>query len=122
MRMPRIEARAQGDVVVVAVEAGFDIDITNAAELAEQLLESVPSTACGMVLDLRHVDYIDSAGVRLLFGLARQLSTSRQRLGLWLPEASPVRRLVTITRLDEVVAVCSDEAACVAAVCADGPL
>lgn len=117
MRLPRLQTRVQGEAVLVAVEPGFDIDITNADVLADLLLERVPSSARGMVLDLRDVAYVDSAGVRLLFGLARRLSTGRQRLALWLPEGSPVRRLVTITQLDQVVSVCGGEAACVDAVC-----
>lgn len=119
MRLPRIQARVQAGAVLAAVEPGFDIDITNAADLADLLLESVPSSARGMVLDLRQVEYVDSAGIRMLFGLARQLATGRQRLGLWLPESSPVRRLVSITNLDQVAIVCADEAGCIAAVCAE---
>lgn len=119
MRLPRIEVRAEPGVVVVRLVDDADIDIVTSVELGDVLLEAVPNSARGLVLDLRAVRYVDSAGVRMLFGLARQLSTSRQRLGLWLPESSPLRRLIKITSLDEVAVICADLQDCVDAVCAD---
>lgn len=119
MRLPRVDSQEHAGAVVAAVEDGFDIDITNAAELGDLLLETVPNSARGMVLDLRRVQYVDSAGVRMLFGLARHLATGRQRLGLLLPPGSPLRRLLSITGLDRVAAVCADERSCVDAVCAE---
>lgn len=119
MRVPRIESRERAGAVLAAVEDGCDIDITNAVELGDLLLETVPNSAHGLVLDLRRVQYVDSAGIRMLFGLARRLAVSRQRLGLWLPHGSPIRRLVSITQLDRVAAVCADEIACLDAVCAE---
>lgn len=119
MRLPRIEVRTEADVVVATLLDGADIDIATAVELGDVLLEAVPNSTRGLVLDLRTAGYVDSAGVRMLFGLARRLSTSRQRLGLWLPESSALRRLIKITSLDEAAVICAELQDCVEAVCAE---
>lgn len=116
MRLPRIDVRREGNVVVVSLQDEADIDIANAVALGELLLEAVPNSVRGLVLDLRTVRYVDSAGVRMLFGLCRQLRTSRQSLGLWLPESSPLRRLIKITDLEEVAVVCADVPDCIEAI------
>lgn len=119
MRCPQIEVRADTGLVIATLLDDIDIDIASSVELGDVLLAAVPNTARGLVLDLRTVRYVDSAGVRMLFGLVRQLSTSRQRLGLWLPEDSPLRRLIKITRLDEVAVTCTDLQDCADAICAE---
>lgn len=105
--MPGIEFRGQDGAEVATLQEHADIDIGCAVELGELLLEAVPNHSLGLVLDLSTVDYVDSAGIRMLFGLARQLLMSRQGLSLCVPEASPLVRLVQITKLEEVAVVCS---------------
>lgn len=111
MRLPQVSVRVDDDVVVADVHSG-DIDIASAAELGDMLIEAVPNHARGLVLRLEAVDYIDSAGVRMLFGLARRLSTSRQGLAMCLPESSPLQRLIKITNLGEVALIGADVRAC----------
>ncbi len=101
------------DGVAIATMAG-EIDIVNAQNLADEMLGAVPNDALGLVLDISGVRYIDSAGVRMLFGLARRLDTCRQRLALLLPEESPLVRLIKITHLGEVATVCADMDECIA--------
>jgi anti-anti-sigma factor len=118
MRLPSIEVYEEKDAIVATVMDGADIDIGNAVELGEMLFEAVPNQARGLVLDLGNVRYVDSAGVRMLFSLARQLETSRQVLALSVPEGNHLLRLIEITQLGDVTAVCSDLSACVEAVSA----
>lgn len=115
MRLPRIDVVEGGDAVIATVTDG-DIDITTAAEVGDLLLEAVPNHVLALVVVLDSVAYIDSAGIRTLFGLARQLSTSRQVLAIALPESSPLQRLVTITKLGEVAVIGADVAACLEAI------
>ncbi len=118
MRLPRIEVYEHKDAIVATVQDDVDIDIGNAVELGEMLLEAVPNQARGLVLDLSTVRYVDSAGVRMLFGLARQLGTSRQVLALWVPAGNHLLRLIELTKLTEVAQVRPDLHSCVEAVSA----
>ncbi len=92
------------DGITVASLNG-DIDLSNAAELQEELLRSVNSDSRGLLVDLTAVRYVDSAGVRTFFDIARELDVSRQVLGIVVPLQSPIRRLVKLTCLDEVAVV-----------------
>lgn len=91
---PDTENRA-GIVVVAPRE---DIDIATAAPLAEWILEAVPNDARGAVLDLSRVRYVDSAGIRMLYGLTERLRRRRQRLRLVVPDDGAVRRVLDIVR------------------------
>ncbi len=89
------------DGVLVARISG-EVDGSNAVALGRALGERLPSSAHGLVLDLSAVAYLDSAGIELLFALARRLGDRRQRLRLGVPEASPVRRVLEICDISSV--------------------
>lgn len=107
-----MEISEHGDVVVARLRG--DIDFSDAGRLSAELLGAVSNDAIGLVIDLSQVRYIDSSGVRVLFELARRLETCRQRLAVSLAETSPVRRLLKISKLDEVVMLCVSVDDCLA--------
>ena len=102
------------DDVVVATVSG-EIDISNVAAVGATIAEALSHDALGLVVDLGSVSYIDSAGIRMLFELARRTETTRQSLGIALDDSSPVRRLLKITNIQEVVALCGTVDECAAA-------
>jgi anti-anti-sigma factor len=93
-----IESR---DKAVVARLSG-EIDMTNAAYVGGELTRSVPNEASGLIVDLTETRYIDSAGIELLFELARRLRRRRQELRLVLPPSSPLRRVLLLTEMHTV--------------------
>lgn len=99
------------DGVVVARLRG-DIDFGAADDLGHELFAAIPDEAEGLVVDLTDVRYVDSGGVRMFFALASRLDTGRRKLALSLPETSPLRRLIKITRLEEVALLCSSSEEC----------
>jgi anti-sigma B factor antagonist len=107
-RLSEIEFEERDGVLVARIEG--DVDGSNAVELARALGQRLPSSAEGLVLDLSTVAYLDSAGIELLFSLARQLGDRRQRLHLGVPGSSPVRRVLEICDIS-AVAPMSDSAA-----------
>lgn len=90
---------------ITVASVNVDIDLSNAAELHEELLRSVTNDARGLLVDLTGVRYVDSAGVRTFFDIARELEVSRQVLGIVVPVQSPISRLVKLTCLDEVAMI-----------------
>jgi stage II sporulation protein AA (anti-sigma F factor antagonist) len=93
------------DGVVCARIAG-EIDMSNADELRAAVTESTPNEAIGVVLDLSKIDYLDSAGIHLIFRLRESLRMRSQRLAIVIPENSPVNdalRLAGINRAPDVV-------------------
>jgi anti-anti-sigma factor len=94
-----VEHQDSGPIVRVTGE----IDVSNCDSVRSQLLDAVPHEGFGMVLDLTRTTYLDSSGVRLLFELAERLQARRQRLVLVVAEEALIRRVVVLTKLDDVV-------------------
>ena len=104
-RISEVEFDERGGVLVARLSG--EVDRSNAVELGRALGDRLPSSAHGLVLDMSAVSYLDSAGVELLFGLARQLGDRRQRLRLEVPERSPVRRVLEICDIASVAPMAS---------------
>ena len=90
-----------GDVVVARV--GGEVDLSNAGSVTERLLDAVPNTATGLVLDMSRTGYLDSSGVRMIFELAQRLRTRGQDLTLVVPEDAIIRRVLIMTEVERVV-------------------
>ncbi len=106
----RLELTDDDGVVVARIEG--DIDFDSAGDLGRDVMQAMPDAAVGLVLDLTDVRYVDSGGVRVFFELAAQLEASGRRVALAVPETSPVRRLIKITRLEEAVILCTSAQEC----------
>lgn len=78
------------DDVIVANLTG-EVDSSNAAQLLDAIAEATSNTALGVVLRLDAVDYLDSAGIHLLYRLRESLRARGQKLMLVIPERSPVQ-------------------------------
>ena len=89
--------------VVLSVHG--EIDLENAGRARERIVRAVPSGAQGIVLDLTNVSHLDSAGVQLLFDLARRLQERRQELAVVAPSQSLLRDVLAVVSLDRVAAV-----------------
>jgi anti-anti-sigma factor len=106
----RLELTDDAGVTVARIEG--DIDFGSAGDLIRDILRALPDAAAGLVLDLSAVRYVDSGGVRGFFELAAHLEVSGRRVALAVPETSPVRRLIKITRLEEAVLLCTNAQEC----------
>ncbi len=106
----RLELADDAGVGLVVIDG--DIDFGSADDLSRDILSWLPDSAIGLVLDLRNVRYVDSGGVRVFFELASHLEVSGRRVGLAVPENSPVRRLIKITQLEEAVLLCTSAPEC----------
>jgi anti-anti-sigma factor len=80
-----------------------EVDLANARSVRDRLLEAVPNTATGLVLDLTGTQHLDSSGVRVLFELAERLENRRQKLEIVIPDEAPVKRVLLLTEINQVV-------------------
>jgi anti-anti-sigma factor len=60
----------------------------------------VSHDARGLVVDLTAVEYLDSAGLRMLYRIAERLAPRRLALCVVAPDRSPVRRILTLSGFD----------------------
>lgn len=91
------------DVLVAALRG--EVDMSNAADVGEELTRAVPNDVAEMVVDLSATRYLDSAAIEMLFELARKLGRRRQRLAVVVPADSPLKRVLTLTDVASVAAV-----------------
>jgi anti-anti-sigma factor len=84
------------DGVVVAGVTG-EIDVSNAGELEHAIAAEVDQDAAGLVVDLAGLEFMDSAGVHLLFALARRLGQRGLGFALVLPPDSLPRRVLELS-------------------------
>jgi len=76
-----------------------EVDMSNAAYVREQLLDSTPNDAIALVLDISGCRCLDSAAIEVLFDVSRRLARRRQELRLVMPANSPLRRVIELTEV-----------------------
>jgi len=101
--LAKLSLESQGDIELATV-AG-EVDASNVDELSEKLLDSVPSRARALVLDLRNTSYIDSSGISLIFDAAARLRNRRQQLRLVVTPRSFVGEVLAAVSMEQSVAI-----------------
>jgi anti-anti-sigma factor len=107
-----LEIEERGDIVLARVKG--ELDISGAPHAGDQIAEAVPTSARGLVVDMSELDFIDSSGVAMLFGLVRRLSSRRQDLSVVAPHGKPVARVLEIVEFQRAAPVCVDVEAALA--------
>lgn len=107
----RVQIGSRGRVTIAALTG--ELDISNVAEIGDEIHASVGNDQLGLCIDLSEARYIDSAGVRMIFDLVGRLETARQGVAIVVPEDAPVRRLIEVTNLAGSVTVCAAIDECV---------
>src|SRR5262249_46008631 len=108
-----IDVRYDRSVPVCALRG--EMDASNVDEALRRLVDAVPNDAPGLALDLTDTGYLDSAGVRVLFELARRLRSHRQELRIVVPGEGLVRRVLVLTAVADIVALDEDVSSAAAA-------
>jgi anti-sigma B factor antagonist len=86
--------------VVVARLSG-EIDLSNAQSVESAIVEAMPNHALALILDVSALDYLDSAGIHLIYKLREKLRARGQSLRLVIPPDSPANdalRLAGVSR------------------------
>jgi len=87
MRLADLQFIEDGRVVIARLTG--ELDLSNTANIGGALTESVPNAALGLVLDLSAVEYLDSAGIHLIYELREKLRARGQALQLVIPADAP---------------------------------
>ena len=95
----RVRYRRAAAEIVFSLEG--EIDLANAADVESEIRAAIAEEK-RVVIDLTDVSYLDSAGLRLLFALARTLDDG---LSVVIPEASHLNRVVSMVGLPKVVTI-----------------
>jgi anti-sigma B factor antagonist len=107
--------RRDGDDVIVARLTG-EIDISVAESTGRRITAEVPSSARALVVDMSALEFLDSSGVSMLFGLVRNIGSRRQELHVIAPTGTPVSRVLQIVEFERASPVHEDVDSALAAV------
>jgi anti-anti-sigma factor len=80
-----------------------EVDLSNIEEVRHAIFAPADAGHSCVIVDLTGTTYLDSTAVRLLFDLAVRLQARRRRLRLVVSDATIVRRVLVLTKLDESV-------------------
>jgi anti-sigma B factor antagonist len=90
---------------VVVARIDGEVDISNIAEVREQLTTCVSNAALGLVVDLSDTRYFDSSGLHLLYEISTALDRRRQRLSVVAPEGTTSMRVLHLSGFDKVISM-----------------
>jgi anti-sigma B factor antagonist len=107
-----VDRESGGEVELLAVSG--EIDIASAPRLITGLNEALGECSSPVVVDLSHVDFMDSTGLALLLNAHRRLARRGQGFAVVCSDG-PVRRVFTITDMVETLRVRPDREAAVQA-------
>jgi len=93
---------ADHERVMVARLTG-EVDLSNADGIESAIAEATPSHAVALVLDVSDVDYLDSAGIHLVYRLREKLRARGQSLRLVIPADSPANDALRLAGVPQAV-------------------
>ena len=102
----QISTRTSNDIHIVAITGS--LDSTTAPE-AQKSLDAVVAGARKVALDFSQLDYISSAGLRILLGAAKQLRAKGGTLGMFGLNQS-VREVFEISGFSSILSIYQSEA------------
>jgi anti-sigma B factor antagonist len=92
--------REDGWTILVVVG---ELDLYTAPRLRDQVLGTVDGGMDRIAIDLNGVGFIDSTGLGILVACLKRVRERDGRLVLIAPEGSPLRRLLSLTGLQQVL-------------------
>ena len=101
-----------GDVVIVRLSGRLDSSTAQSAE--EDFVRLLAGGALHLAIDLSNLEYISSAGLRVLLVVAKRLQQAKGRIVLF-GLVRNVREVFAISGFDRIFAIEMDMAAAVAA-------
>ncbi|GAB3885174.1 STAS domain-containing protein [Terrabacter terrigena] len=101
--LARVRTHRDGSTQLVCVTG--EVDLSNARDVIDAVGHAVPDDVTRIVLDLTETTYVDSAAIATLFRLSERLRDRRQDLRLVVPQTSPIRAVIELTRLSQVIPV-----------------
>ena len=84
-----------------------EIDMANADEVEQQILGAIGNQLTAVTIDLSGLEYIDSAGLRVLFTLGSRLDVLQITLRLVVPTGSSIRRVIDLSGMGAAIPVLS---------------
>lgn len=87
---------------------GGEVDASNTASLREDVLAGISNQVTGVILDLSPTSYLDSAGIHLIFELARRLRQRQLGFGIVVAPGTIVADVLEMVRIEDTANCAQD--------------
>ncbi|MFC5139297.1 STAS domain-containing protein [Actinomycetospora rhizophila] len=89
----------------VRIRIGGEVDLENAGDVEDQLAAAIPNETSAVTLELAELEYLDSAGLRVLFALAARLEVLQIELRVDVPPGSHTRRVLQLSGFESLASL-----------------
>jgi anti-anti-sigma factor len=103
--MTFVDVRYKIEREVLIVQFAGEIDMSNAGAIVDAVTGATPNDVDGVVLDMTGIDYLDSAGIHMIYRLRDALSTRGQLLALVIGPGSPVHDALQLSGVKNMVEI-----------------
>ncbi len=100
---------------VLIAEAVGRLDGTTSRQFEDQLKEAIGSEKCAVVIDFQDLEYISSAGLRVVLLLAKTINARGAKLALC-SLSEPIMSVFKISGFDRIIPISEDRAGALASV------
>ena len=83
-----IDFATEGDVVVASIRG--EVDMSNAGELGDAIARRLSNSTHALVVDLTRCEYLDSAGIHILYDLQERLRNRGQDIRVVIPPGATI--------------------------------
>ena len=94
---------SDGDIVIASLRG--EIDMSNAGELGEAIGRGLTNDALALVLDLTAVEYVDSAGVHVIYDLQERLRNRGQGIRVVIAPGALIAEALRLADVPRAVGV-----------------
>jgi anti-anti-sigma factor len=98
-----VELERRNGLAVALIRGDIDTSNADRIELALQAGAAAKETVSGMIVELNGVEYLNSAAIKMLFGLAEQLKTRGQQLRVVMDDTAPMRKVLRTIHFERLV-------------------
>jgi anti-anti-sigma factor len=92
---------SDGDLVVASVRG--EIDMSNAGEIGEAIARRLSNEALALVFDLTACEYVDSAGIHLIYELHDRLRNRGQEIRVVIPPGALIGEALRLADVPRAV-------------------
>ena len=101
MNLADVQFSDHGSAVVARLTG--EVDLSNAEVIEGAIAEAMPNHAMALILDLSALDYLDSAGIHLIYKLREKLHARSQILRLAIPPESPANDALRLAGVSQAI-------------------
>ena len=98
-----VEMERHNNLAVARIRGDIDTSNADRIELALQAGAAPKETIRGMIVELNGVQYLNSAAIKMLFGLAEELQARGQQLRVVMDDMAPMRKVLRIIHFERLV-------------------